>query len=302
MSQHDYVLDNASGLLFRADLNNVLQAIATNNSGNTAPTETYPFQFWVDTSGANPILKQRNAADSAWITVGRTDLEGFGLSGAPASASAPADVYPYRLWIDTSGANPILKIRNAANNAWISLGRVDVANFALMPLTGGVFSGPITFSNTDSMSLPVGTDAQRPGSPTAGMIRYNSDQTAFEGHNGSAWAPIGGGGFVVSTTQSLGSGGTITTSTTDQRQLRPVQGSGGAQVISTTPFGASGGWKNGTEIVLIGIDDANSVILTFNDAAKGLVGNFSTIELTKFKTIECIYSSALDRWIVLGGL
>lgn len=65
--QHDYDLANASGLVFRGDLNDVLEAIATGNSGTTAPTTTFPFMRWFDTTTGK--LKIRNAANSAWIEI-----------------------------------------------------------------------------------------------------------------------------------------------------------------------------------------------------------------------------------------
>ena len=68
MSQHDYVLNNASGATFRSDLNDALAAIVSANSGATAPSTTFAYQFWADTSTG--LLKQRNAANTAWITVG----------------------------------------------------------------------------------------------------------------------------------------------------------------------------------------------------------------------------------------
>lgn len=298
--QHDFDLANQSGLLFRQDANNALQSLATLSSGTAAPTTTYAFQWWVDTSGGNPILKYRNAANSAWISVGRMDLESFGLQGIIASATAPSSPLAFSYWVDTSGANPILRIRNQANTAWLAIGRVDIANYGLLPLTGGVMSGPITYSSTDSTSIPVGTTAQRPGSPTTGMIRFNTDLITAEGYNGTAWAPIGGGGFTVTAVQSVTAAGTINSSTTDQRQMRLVQGNAAAVSASTTPFGTGGAWKDGTEIMLVGNDDTNSVTLTYNDAANGLVGNFSTIEITRFKTVGCLWSSALSRWIVKG--
>ena len=43
-----------------------------------------------------------------------------------------------------------------------------------------------------SANLPVGTTAQRDGTPAAGMIRYNSTLGQFEGYT-SAWGAIGGG-------------------------------------------------------------------------------------------------------------
>ena len=43
---------------------------------------------------------------------------------------------------------------------------------------------------TGAVTIPVGTTLQRPGSPTAGMIRFNSDDSRFEGYNGTSWVPI----------------------------------------------------------------------------------------------------------------
>lgn len=75
MATHDYVIDNQSAPAFRADLNNALQAIVTQNSNATAPATTYANMVWYDT--ANNQLKKRNEADSGWITLGTID-EGLG--------------------------------------------------------------------------------------------------------------------------------------------------------------------------------------------------------------------------------
>ena len=53
-------------------------------------------------------------------------------------------------------------------------------------------------SNTDSILLPVGTDAQQPGSPIEGMFRYNSDDNAIEFWNGTAWVSLDGTGGTAS--------------------------------------------------------------------------------------------------------
>jgi len=71
MAQHDYVIDNQTAPNFRADLNNALLAIVSNNSASSAPSTTYANMIWYD-SGAN-ILKMRNEADDAWINLGTLD-------------------------------------------------------------------------------------------------------------------------------------------------------------------------------------------------------------------------------------
>src|SRR6056300_1450161 len=48
-------------------------------------------------------------------------------------------------------------------------------------------------SATDALRLPSGTDAQRPGTPANGDIRYNSDQTTIEGYANGAWANLASG-------------------------------------------------------------------------------------------------------------
>ena len=45
MATHDYVIDNSTGANVRSDLNNVLQAILTNNSSGSAPSTTAESNF-----------------------------------------------------------------------------------------------------------------------------------------------------------------------------------------------------------------------------------------------------------------
>jgi len=46
---------------------------------------------------------------------------------------------------------------------------------------------------TGSLKLPVGTTAQRDGSPSAGFMRWNSDDDTAEVYSGTAWGAVGGG-------------------------------------------------------------------------------------------------------------
>jgi hypothetical protein len=77
----DYNIANQSGANFRAELNTILAAAVSQNSGSTEPTTTYAFQLWIDTGASpNPLLKIRNAANSAFITIGDVTATNLGLA------------------------------------------------------------------------------------------------------------------------------------------------------------------------------------------------------------------------------
>jgi len=99
--------------------------------------------------------------------------------------------YAYQWHVDTSDGN--LKIRNAANNGYVTIGAVASTNLGLMPQAGGTFTGKITHNYTSSVTIPSGTTAQRDGSPAVGMLRHNTTLNQFEGYNNGTWGAIGGG-------------------------------------------------------------------------------------------------------------
>ncbi len=63
---------------------------------------------------------------------------------------------------------------------------------------------------------PTGTSAQRPVTPYAGAIRYNTSLIAWEGYNGASWTGLGGG---TPWTAVSGDGSTTTTASSGQRFL-----------------------------------------------------------------------------------
>jgi hypothetical protein len=48
--------------------------------------------------------------------------------------------------------------------------------------------------STGALKVPTGTVAERP-TPAQGQIRFNSDDTTFEGYDGTAWGALGGADF-----------------------------------------------------------------------------------------------------------
>jgi len=59
-----------------------------------------------------------------------------------------------------------------------------------LSVTGNI-TGDVAFSTTTQIKIPTGTTAERPGSPSAGMIRYNTENAQFEGY-ATAWGGFGG--------------------------------------------------------------------------------------------------------------
>ena len=161
--------------------------------------------------------------------------------------SEPSTTYAYQWWADTTTG--LLKLRNAANSAWITIGTLASTSLGLATAASPSFSGTATFSGdvllsgTGQLDLPVGTTAQRSGSPNSGMIRFNSDLTTFKGYNGTAWGAIGGGATGGSTddvfyenSQTVTTSYTLTTSK-NAMSAGPISIDSGATV--TVPSGAS---------------------------------------------------------------
>lgn len=162
-------------------------------------------------------------------------------------ATEPSTTYAYQLWGDTTTG--LLKQRNSANNAWVVIGTLGATGWGLAPQASPTFTGTATFggdvllSGTGYLDLPAGTTAQRPGSPTSGMIRFNTTLGQYEGYNGTAWSSIGGGATGGGADAVfLENGNTVTTSytlTTNKNAVSagPVTINSGVTV--TVPSGAS---------------------------------------------------------------
>ena len=78
MAQADGTVQNDTGANVRSDINNNLAACFTNNSGASAPSTTYAYMWWADTS--NGLLKLRNGGNTDWITVGSLTTANLALA------------------------------------------------------------------------------------------------------------------------------------------------------------------------------------------------------------------------------
>jgi len=131
----------------------------------------------------------------------RSDLNSAlqALASNSSGSTEPTTTFAYQWWYDTT--TNILKLRNADDDAWISVAEFDQSNdISLL----------VKFTDQNgSAILPTGTTAQRDVSPSAGYIRFNTTDTAFEGYDGSSWNPVGGGGKWYGENGSFGKAGDI---------------------------------------------------------------------------------------------
>jgi hypothetical protein len=138
--QADFVVSNGTGAAVRSDINGQLAAIVSNSSGTTEPATMYAYQWWADT---------------------------------------------------TTG---LLKLRNGANNAWITVGTLASANLGLLPLAGGTMTGVLAVT-AGTAALP---GIAVSGDPNTGIYSPGADQVAI--------STGGTGRLFVGTTGNIGIG------------------------------------------------------------------------------------------------
>jgi len=100
----------------------------------------------------------------------------------------------------------------------------------------------LAINATDSMLIPVGNVAQRPGSPATGMLRYNSTISQCEIWNGAAWVAVGGSSYTVIVNEQFnGDGSTVTfTLGSSQTTVSCIVTINGVVQIPTTAYAVSG--------------------------------------------------------------
>ena len=124
----------------------------------------------------------------------RTDLNNvFAAIQSLNSGSADPSGTQVAFQLSVNTTSNLLKIRNAANNGYIEIRNVTQANLGLAPVAGATFTGAVIHNYTTALRIPVGTTAQRSGSPATGDLRFNSTLGSAEIYNGSAFAAVGGG-------------------------------------------------------------------------------------------------------------
>jgi len=128
----------------------------------------------------------------------RSPLASPTFTGTPAAPTAAVGTNTTQIattaFVNAEIANDApTKTGGGASGTWdinITGNAATATDSTKLPLAGGTVTGDITMSGTGFLDVPVGTTLQRPGTPSAGMIRFNTTRSCFEGYNGTGWVNL----------------------------------------------------------------------------------------------------------------
>jgi len=190
MSQvSDYDIVNASGAAVRSDINLVLDAIKTLNSGSGDPTNAVAFMLYGDTS--DNILKVRNSANSSFTEIGSINEANLGLLPINGNTAMTGSLK----LADGSESSPAINFnsdtdtgfyKNGTNSIGVSTGatkRFTVGSYGIELRNGAQFE----FRKTNNLNFTAFTASD--------SISENRTYTlpASDGANGSVLQTNGSG-------------------------------------------------------------------------------------------------------------
>ena len=301
MAHHDYNIANQRGRDFRTDLNNLLQAIATNNLGGALPTVTFPGMIAIDTTDQTIYLRSND--NTRWLPLGTTAsyfgalrITGVGgglsindglievsddFSGIPtpsgaelilSSTGSDADSYEWKTIIDAIPYASIVAILNHTElNQPHPNGRLLIDYFKS---TYGLVL-PIAPRSTDKQIFAgIGQDTfweSLPAIPDLPNASEDEDEQVLKSRTGNAyWGEINEVPDTPGTSTGIGHVLTVTGEDDQDYRWRPLPTSGGGgEGGSFTPT-ASNLYSPVSAIIKAGQNititrDANANTLTISD-------------------------------------
>ena len=177
-----------------------------------------------DGTAAGSIADSTGVVTLASSVLTTTDINGGSVDGATigaASASTGAftsltssstttlngtTIPASKTLVDTDTAQTLTN-KTLDSGTAVTAGTINGTTIGASTASTGAFttltaSADSSFTSTGALTISKGTEAQRPGSPAAGMLRFNDDSDEFEGYNGTAWASVGGAALVNDTSTS----------------------------------------------------------------------------------------------------
>jgi hypothetical protein len=147
----------------------------------------------------------RNGSGTYSLPAGNPVVTGTTISSSWANTTLTDIASALTNSVASDGQTPVTGNIAMGNNKLTGLGAgtvtgdsVEYSQLAAL-LVSPTITGDLTvtgngiFQGTGYVLVAKGTTAQRPGSPVAGEMRYNTDNQQFEGYANGAWGQLGGG-------------------------------------------------------------------------------------------------------------
>lgn len=179
--------------------------------------KVYSGSAWLDGYASGALLAANNLSDVASVSTSRTNL-GLGTiatqnaNNVSITGGSVSGITDLAIADGGTGASDAPTARTN-----LGLGTIATQDASSVTITGGSVTGitdlavadggtgassatnakinlEVITTATGSARIPVGTTAQRDGTPAAGYFRFNDDTDKFEGYNGTTWGSVGGGG------------------------------------------------------------------------------------------------------------
>jgi len=207
MAQHDYDIENSSFPAFRTNLNGVLEAINTSNSGTSRPSSAVAGTIWLDTTSAStPTLKYYDGADDIslatldhsantvnWLDSsvvadlvndtspqlgGSLDVNGNDIVS---TSNADIDIIPNGTGDVNLGADTVQIGDNNANATLTTQGTGDL----ILNTNNGTNSGNITIADGANGNIDISTNGT--GAIKFNDLAYIPQQALTSSSNAVAW-------------------------------------------------------------------------------------------------------------------
>lgn len=210
----DFTIANQSFPSFRSDLNTVLGAINTTNSGSSRPSSAVSGTFWLDTTSATaPILKFYDGSDDITFATFNTTANTVNVSDS--ATDVVGDTTPQLGGdLDVNGNSIVSTSNGDINLTPNGTGRIVLGNASVTATETATISTSKTldFDSNQNFILTLGSGANTLSNPTteASNVGQTGAMIFIQPSSGSAgtvslgtdYETVGGSGLTLSSTNS----------------------------------------------------------------------------------------------------
>jgi hypothetical protein len=204
-----WFFDYQSGLINFADTNvptavtwngstgNVVYAVGARYTGQTGISNFLSPITFSNTVAFNANITATNVAANGSAVFSGNITANTNIIAANGSITANTNITTNNGNVNVPNGNVTANYLNGIHvgNVYTSniFSSFNNPNITFSPAANGV----IIMNTTTAMQVPVGSNSQYPGTPTTGMIRYNTSLGYMEVYTGSSWTTVGASSSII---------------------------------------------------------------------------------------------------------